>query len=261
MAGVIAFPAVPAGPDVVVSASTYLVYRQCPEQAAGRLRGEYGPDTARSFVGGLSHRIFARHLRDGPIEAGAVQQACREEIGAGMNPKLASLGLRPSALAGLIREVGDLYDRFKAQAFSGFVAAEVALEAQPAPGVTLRGAVDAVFDDDGTSCLVDWKTGRVPEAAVHQLGFYALLWALERGELPGRVEAVSVQTGERREAAPTLPEVAATADAVAGMVTALREAWSAGRDALRVGGPWCRYCPQVDECAEGQAAALVMASA
>ncbi len=259
MGGVIDFPPVIDGEAMTVSATTYVAYRQCPEQAAGRLRGEYGADSPRSFVGGLGHRIFARHLRDGPIDD--VAQACREEIGAGMNPKLASLGLRPSGLAGLIREVGDLYARFKAQAFEGFVAAEVQLEVEPAPGLVLRGAVDAVFDDDGARRLVDWKTGRLGEESGHQLAFYTLLWALDRQALPARAEAVSVATGERHSELPTAEGVGSTAAAVAAMVDALRAAWSAGRDAERRGGPWCRYCPQLDECAEGAGAVRVLTRA
>ncbi len=259
MGAVIDFPAVVDGEPLVISASTYVAYRQCPEQAAGRLRGEYGPDSPRSFVGGLGHRIFARHLRDGPIDD--VAQACREEIGTGMNPKLASLGLRPSGLAGLIREVGDLYARFKAQAFEGFVAAEVQLEVEAAPGLVLRGAVDAVFDDAGAACLVDWKTGRLGEEAAHQLAFYALLWALDRKALPARAEAVSVATGERRAEVPTAEGVQGTAADVAEMVGAIRAAWAARRDVERRGGPWCRYCPQLDGCAEGAGAVKVLARA
>ncbi len=256
---VIDFPPVMDGEALVVSATTYVAYRQCPEQAAGRLRGEYGPDSPRSFVGGLGHRIFARHLRDGPIED--VVQACREEIGSAMNPKLASLGLRPSGLAGLIREVGDLYARFKAQAFDGFAAAEVQLEVEPAPGLVLRGAVDAVFDDGGAVRLVDWKTGKLGDESAHQLAFYSLLWALDRAVLPARAEAVSVATGERVGESPTVEGVRSTAAAVAAMVDALRTAWSARRDSERRGGPWCRYCPQVDGCPEGAGAVRVLARA
>ncbi len=255
----IEFPPVPPGEPMVVSATTYVAYRQCPEQAAGRLRGEYGADSPRSFIGGLGHRIFARHLRDGPI--GDVAQACREEIGSGMNPKLASLGLRPSELKSLIRKVGDLYDRFKAQAFDGFVAAEVSLEVEPAPGVVLRGAVDAIFDEAGEARLVDWKTGNVGDEAAHQLAFYTLLWALERGALPALVEAVSVATGERRSERPSAVATRQTAADVAAMVTTLRQGWAAERDQERQGGPWCRYCPQAESCAEGQAATRVLTSA
>ena len=79
----------------------------------------------------------------------------------------------------------------------------MALESVPAEGVTLRGKVDAVFDEgEAGSRLTDWKTGSLGDPGP-QLGFYALLWALERGDLPGRVEAVSLASGERVEEVPT----------------------------------------------------------
>jgi len=137
------FPEVVPGDEIVVSATTFVSFERCPEQAAGRLRGVYGPESRTSFVGGLAHRIFARHLNGGPIGEDAFEAACREEIGGGMNPKLVALGLKPSALAGVIEEVGGLYERFKTLGTEGFAGAEVGLESTPAEGVTLRGSVDA----------------------------------------------------------------------------------------------------------------------
>ena len=256
----IEFPQVTAGEPVDISASTFATYRQCPERANARLRGEYGPDSRPAFVGGLGHRLFARHLTTGPIPTEDLAQACREEIGSGMNPKLASLGLRPSELAGVIAEVGALYERFKLLGFANCEGAEVEVEAAPVPGVRLFGKVDAVFVEGGRARLVDWKTGTIGEDADAQLAFYALLWALERGELPARVDAVSVKTGQRTEAVPTAATAAATAAEVAGMVTALRMAWGDDASLERRGGPWCRFCPLLDDCAEGEAAQRVMAS-
>ena len=83
----------------------------------------------------------------------------------------------PAANA-FIREVGDLYDRFKRFPAEGFEAAEVFIEREPLQGLTLRGAVDAVFVDSeiGTR-LIDWKTGQIGRAD-EQLSFYGLLWFL-----------------------------------------------------------------------------------
>ena len=89
------FPPVAPGEDLTLSASTFVTFERCPEQAAGRMRGVYGPESRSSFVGGLAHRIFARHLSAGPIEPEQLASACREEIGGGMNPKLTALGLKP----------------------------------------------------------------------------------------------------------------------------------------------------------------------
>lgn len=254
----IAFPPVDDGEPIVISASTFASYERCPEQALGRMRGEYGPESRRSFVGGLAHRIFARHLTGGPIDDTGLEAACREEIGGGMNVKLAALGLRPSELRTVITEVGELYRRFRSMPADGFEGAEVQLEVQPAAAVTLRGAVDAVFTEGGGVRLVDWKTGSLGEPGP-QLSFYALLWALERGDIPARVEAVSVGTGERSDAVPTRAEVEETAHRVAAMVTVVRRAWAAGAEGRRVAGPWCRWCPLLDDCAEGTATTELLA--
>lgn len=255
----IRFPAVNPGEDVVLSASAYVTYRRCPEQAAGRMRGVYGPESRKSFVGGLAHRIFARHLGTGEIPPDGLAAACREEIGAGMNPKLGALGLKPSELAGVIDEVAGLYERFKTLGADGFVGAEVGLEVEPGAGVTLRGSVDAVFEDGIGVRLVDWKTGNLGDPH-DQLDFYSLLWAMEREELPARVEAVSVQTGERSEAVPSRASVDETSEHAAAAVTALRRSWETGESLERTAGPWCRWCPLLDECSEGRAASQLLGS-
>jgi hypothetical protein len=254
----VSFPPVEPGEDLVVSATTFVSFERCPDQAAARLRGIYGAESRSSFVGGLAHRIFARHLRDGPIPDGGLESACREEIGGGMNAKLGSLGMKPSELSGVIREVAGLYQRFKSLGVDGFEGAEVFLEVVPSDGVTLRGSVDAVFGggQEGTR-LVDWKTGGL-ESSDRQLAFYAMLWALEKGEPPGVVEAVSVATGERIREVPTRAGIEETAAKVASMISRLRTAWSQGEDLARIAGPWCSWCPLLEECAEGQAATAIL---
>lgn len=253
----IPFPEVRSGEALTVSATLYQTYQRCPEQAAGRTRGIYGPESRASFVGGLAHRVFARHLSEGPIGPERFAQVCREEIGASMNPKLGALGLKPSDLGRVLEEVGSLYERFRTLGADGFEGAEVALEAEPADGVLLRGKIDAVFGDGAAGTrLIDWKTGSLGEPAP-QLGFYSLLWVLERDEIPGRVEAVSVSSGERYEEVPTRSGVVEVAGRVGEMVDTLRDSWETGRSLERVAGPWCRWCPLLDECGEGQAAKAV----
>lgn len=249
----ISFPDTIPGDDLIMSASSFVAFERCPEQAAGRFRGVYGSESRSSFVGGLAHRIFARHLSSGPIDSADLQAACREEIGGGMNPKLASLGLKPSQLAGVIDDVASLYERFKAMRSEGFLGAEVGLETEPNPGLVLRGSIDAVFGADDGVRLVDWKTGNLGDPD-SQLAFYALLWALERDEMPGRLEAVSVKTGERSETVPSRALVDETAQRVARAVDVIRTGWVSGESLSRVAGPWCRWCPLLDECTEGRAA-------
>lgn len=252
------FPAVTPGEPIVLSATAFVAFKRCPEQALGRLRGLYPSESRRSFVGGLAHRLFARHLTDGPIPEEGLGTACRREIGTSMNHKLAALGMRPSQLEQVIEEVSGLYRRFCRLGLEGFAGAEVELEATPAEGVTLRGMVDAVFEEGkGGARLTDWKTGGLGEPSL-QLGFYTLLWALDRGHLPGRVEAVSLASGERVEEVPTRAGVEETATAAADAVSRLRTALAAEGHLERAAGPWCGWCPLLDECKEGRAATALL---
>lgn len=252
------FPPVAPGEPIVLSATTFVTFTRCPEQALGRLRGLYPAESRPSFVGGLAHRLFARHLTGGPIPEGSLGTACREEIGASMNHKLAALGLRPSQLEQVVEEVSGLYRRFCRLGLEGFIGAEVELEAVPAEGVTLRGVVDAVFDEGEFGArLTDWKTGSLGEPAI-QLGFYSLLWALARGDLPGRVEAVSLASGERMEEVPTRAGVEETAAATAAAAGGLRAALAGESHLQRSAGPWCRWCPLLDECKEGRAVTALL---
>lgn len=256
---VIQFPSAPPGERIVVSASAFVAFEQCPENANARFRGEYGPPSRPSFLGGLAHRLFARHLEGGPIPAEGFDQVCKEEIGStpSLNLSMGQLGLKPSQIPALVSEARELYERFVKLPAEGFQGAEVSLEVEPDRDVVLRGRVDAVFDDAGKVRLVDWKTGRINEVET-QLGFYALLWDLDRGALPAAVEAVSVKTGERQRSEPTVEAITALAGRVSTMVATVRAGWEAGTELDRVGGPWCTYCPLLEGCTEGRAATAVL---
>ena len=251
------FPPPEAGEPLRVSATTFVGYRRCPASALARLEGHYPPETERSFRGALVHRLIARHLKQGPIPPEQVEHACRQEIGAGMNHKLAGAGLKPSRLREVIAESAALYERFRRFPLEGFVGAEMPLEHQPAEGVLLVGKVDAVFEEEGGVRLVDWKSEGLGDPA-DQLAFYALVWTLQYGGLPGSIEAVSLNTGERFRATPSLAELSALAAEVSEMVTAVRRVWRGELQTPRTGGPWCRYCPILEGCPEGQAAVTVM---
>lgn len=253
------FPAVEPGERLSISASLYTTYLRCPRQALALMQGEYGPDSRAAFSGMLAHRIFARHLTAGPIETADFSAACREEIGQGMNPKLVALQLRPSELRGVIAEVGTLYQRFQMISTEGCRSVETQLDVAVSPDVTLRGRIDAVFDDDRGVRLVDWKTGALG-GVQDQLAFYALLWSLEFGEPPAVVEAASVSSGERYEQVPALSTLAATAERVAAMIVDLRAGFADEGLVSRVGGPGCHYCALRGECTEGRAAIRVLSA-
>lgn len=256
---VLAIPHVHPGDPIRLSASTFAAWKKCPDSANAKLQGLYGPDTRPAFVGTLAHRIFSRHLSGGPIAGEEFVQACREEIGgSGLNHKLAGMAMRPSALAGVIEEVRTLYERFTRFPGEGFEGSEVDVRHETADGVELVGTVDAVYREDlGGHRLVDWKTGELGEPE-DQLLFYALLWALDRADLPAYVEAVSVRTGERYRAVPSTEDVTRLSEEVAEMVNELRRAWSEGFPLPRRGGPWCRYCPLLEDCSEGKATTALL---
>jgi hypothetical protein len=241
------------GDAIRISASTYVAYKQCPARAGARLQGLYGPDSRPAFLGALAHRMFSRHLSSGPIPSEEFVQACREEIGGStLNNKLGGLELRPSSLAAVIEEVRVLYERFVKVPGEGFEGSEQTIDATVGEGVDLVGTVDAVFREDlGGHRLVDWKTGELGDPE-DQLLFYALLWMLDRSEVPAYVEAVSVKTGERYRTVPSAADVSQVAEEIAGMVDAVRASWASGHDLARTGGPWCRHCPLLEDCPEGK---------
>lgn len=256
---IVSIPRVSPGDEIRLSASTYVAWKKCPDSANARLQGIYGPDTRPAFLGSLAHRIFARHLTSGPIATEEFVQACKEEIGgSNLNHKLAGLSLKPSALAGVIEEVRGLYERFTKLPREGFEGSEVVMDFENDDGVHLVGTIDAVYREDlGGHRLVDWKTGDIGDSE-DQLLFYSLLWALDREEIPAYVEAVSVKTGERYQTVPSSDDVNLVAADVARLVDEIRKAWSDGLALERNGGPWCKFCPILEDCAEGQAAGALL---
>ena len=188
------------------------------------------------------------------------EQVCKEEIGSSnLNMKMGELGVKPGVLAALIEELRPIYERFRTYPTEGLVDAEVLLTAEPGYDVGLRGSVDAIFDEPGGGVrLVDWKTGELGDTAGDQLAFYSLLWLLERGELPARVEAISVGTGERFSQVPTPIEVEEVVAVVADLVSAIRAAWGTGAPLSTIAGPWCRWCPILEGCVDGAAAVSLL---
>jgi hypothetical protein len=253
------FPRIVDGDDVRVSATTYVTFKKCPESANVGLQGRYGPDSRAAFLGSLAHRIFSRHLTAGPIASDDFVQACREEIGgSNLNHRLAALEMRPSALAGAIEELRVLYERFTRLPSDGFEGSEVSLNSVPAQGVELVGTIDAIYREDlGGHRLVDWKTGELGDPE-DQLLFYSLLWTMDRGDLPAYIEAVSVRTGERYRTVPTSDEMNRVLSEVAELINEIRAGWKQGSELEKRGGPWCRYCPILNECEEGQTAEALL---
>lgn len=252
-------PAVIPGDAIRVSATTYVAWKKCPDSANARLQGFYGPDSRPSFVGSLAHLVFSRHLKQGPISPEDFDQVCKQEIGgSNLNHKMGGLELKPSSLQGVIEEVRALYERFVRFPGEGFESSEIGIDHIWPGDVEVVGKIDAVFREDlGGHKLVDWKTGEIGDAE-DQLLFYALLWAIDRDEIPALVEAISVKTGERYHTVPSTQDVNRVAAEVGDLVNAMRRSWESQTALERHGGPWCRYCPILEDCSEGKATTALL---
>jgi predicted RecB family nuclease len=253
-----AFDDVAPGQPMSVSATLYTTYVRCPHQALGRAQGIYGPPSKAAFRGSLAHKLFARHLVDGEIGLEEFEQVCKETVGEQLGEQMASLRMTPSEFRALVAEVQSIYERFKALPTTGFIAAEAPFYFEPGAGVTIRGRIDAVFSEPDGTRIVDWKTGSFLGDADPQLDFYAMAWSSVHGEIPVATEASSIATGENVRRVPTLESIEQTADDVADMVTALRGATDSGSDLERRAGPYCNWCPLLDDCDEGTSAVALL---
>lgn len=222
------------------------------------MQGVYPAQTRAMFRGSLAHRIFARHLLDGPVEPEDFTAVCRQEAGEHLGGSMAALSLKPSEFRAITAEVEELYVRFKSLPMDGFRDAEVDITSEPVHGVILRGRVDAVFSDAGGVRIVDWKTGSHLDDAEPQLAFYAMAWWIAHRSLPRSLEAISLRTGERRVSVPSGTDVEVTERLVAEMITVLRRAMSNDSELSRTAGPHCRWCPLLAECAEGTTALAIL---
>lgn len=254
------FRRIAPGVEFPVSATLYVTYLKCPQQALARLQGVYPEPSMAAFRGSLAHRIFARHLVDGPIAAEDFTLVCRQEAGTHLGATMASLGMKPSEFRAMTAEVKELYGRFEQVPSEGFEGAEVQLESEPAVGITIRGRVDAVFADAEGKRIVDWKTGSFLDDADPQLDFYAMAWQMANGSLPARMEALSLKTGEKHVSEPSEESIALTRESVAAMIEDLRGAIRDRSDLPRTAGPYCRWCPLVDGCGEGATALSILDS-
>ena len=248
------FDEVDDGAAFPVSATLYTIYKKCPQRALARLQGVYQPSSKASFKGLLAHRVFARHLEEGQIDPEDFPQVCRQEVGLHLGEMMASLAMKPSEFSSMVQEVSELYNSFVKIPTDGFTEAEASFEVEPVDGVTLKGRVDAIFDDDGSTRIVDWKTGSDLTGAVPQLDFYAMAWAKSMGSPPDSLEALSVRTGEKVVVNPTGSDVERVEGAVADMINVLRSAIREQGELPRTAGPDCRWCPLLEDCGEGRSA-------
>lgn len=246
------------GESFTVSATLYTAYLECPQRALGRLQGIYGKSTVDSFRGSLAHKIFAVHLDEGEIADDKFKDVCQAVVGTHLKPSWNELGLDITEFRAVTRQVQDLYDRFKTLPFDGLREAEMPFEFDAGGGITVRGSMDAVFDSEEGVRIIDWKTGTYLTDREPQLAFYAMVWTLLNDEIPAAAEARSVATGETVHIEPTEDSVRATLADVGSMIEALRSAMATETDLERRAGPYCQWCPLLDDCSEGRSAVALL---
>ncbi len=246
------------GDSFNVSATLYTAYLECPQRALGRLQGFYGKPSVASLKGQLAHKIFATHLDEGEIPVEDFNHVCRVAAGTHFGGSMGELGMSISQFDAVALEVQALYDRFKVLSFDGFREAEMEFDLDAGSGITVRGSMDAVFDSDDGPRIVDWKTGTYLSDKESQLEFYAMVWKLLNEEIPAAADAMSVATGENLHLEPTEASVLATQIDVGAMIEALRKAMATGTDLERKAGPYCAWCPLLDDCDEGRTAIEIL---
>ncbi len=252
------FKPIVSAEEFPVSATLYVTYLKCPQQALARLRGVYPAPSKALLRGSLAHRIFARHLVEGPIPDAEFVQVCKVEVGTHLSRQMTSLALKASEFRQITAEVTELYETFKLLPVEGFVDAEVDVGSRPVQGVVIRGRVDAVFRDEDGVRIADWKTGAYLDDAEAQLEFYAMAWWHTEGSVPATLEAVSLKTGEKRVSKPGDDDVQTTESRVAEMITILRGAMDGRVELSRRAGPHCSWCPLLEECDEGRVALEIL---
>ncbi|MCZ7533477.1 MAG: PD-(D/E)XK nuclease family protein [Acidimicrobiia bacterium] len=247
-----------SGGSFNVSATLYTAYLECPQRALGRLQGFYGKPSIASFKGQLAHKIFATHFDEGEIRDEDFSHVCRVAAGTHFGGTMGELRMSKSGFDAIVLEIQALYDRFKALPFDGFRATEMEFDLDAGGGITVRGSMDAVFDSDDGVRIVDWKTGTHLSDKQSQLEFYAMVWKLLNDEIPATAEAMSVATGENVHLEPTEESVLATQADVGAMIEDLRRAMATGTDLERRAGPYCAWCPLLEDCAEGRKAIEIL---
>lgn len=257
----IEFPEPEPGDEIFLSPHRYNTYLECPYRAISQIRRVYQwePTNLSQFLGSLSHRLFARDLKEEPLDTHNFTQYCREEIGRGkLNREMNELKLKPRNLETHFADLAEQHRKFQSFPIKRDQVEEVeyTLRSTPAPDVILQGRVDAVFRDESGVRIIDWKTGRLNQVE-NQLAFYALLWALEYEEVPKSVEGRAL-SGETYIAHPTVRELQELAADISGAVSELRRILAAEDEAGEMrGGNWCRYCTLLPDCPEGRVVSIV----
>jgi hypothetical protein len=122
--------------------------------------------------------------------------------------------------------------------------------------VTLQGKVDLQLGQpEGTTAgkvLVDFKTGRFSSMHLEDLRFYALIETLRIGTPPRRVASYYLDQGRFVPEDVTVPILESTVMRIVAGIEKMVALTVTERVPLKITGPACRWCPLLDDCAEGK---------
>lgn len=219
------------------------------------------PPTVHTEKGTVVHRALELFYRDNPqgkrtlaAAMDCLRVALREFAD---SPESVSLALPPLDYETFVQDATDCVENlFKLEDPNevSVVSTEVRMDAL-LDGVRLRGIIDRLDDEDGELVVVDYKTGKIPDARYEQgkldgVHFYAYLLDSVFGRRPLKVRLVYLKSPD-----PIVIEASPSGQSVRGHRKKLGAVWTAIRDACeddsfepRPSGlcGWCNfkpYCP------------------
>ena len=218
---------------------------------------EWSVPTARGTV---AHRAIELgiHWRGEANPLELVDEALARLVDETRGPGAWIAGLREAERAELRGEVGDLVTKFT-ECFpplkpEWWPVTEGAIYVELLDkGLTMQGRPDLTLGKPGHKVVIDFKTGRPAGTHRDDLRYYALLETLRHGTPPRLTATLYLDAARAEVETVTEGAVWAAARRAVDGVVKLVEIERLGRVPTRHGGPSCRWCPLLADCAEGAA--------
>jgi len=197
------------------------------------------PPQVHMTRGSLVHRalelLFTRpaQLRTSDMAMTALDEAIAEYR---TDPEFVDLGLTDEQAAVFFAEARALVHKYLAMEDPRQVhdiGLELRLEAQVGD-LTLRGIIDRLqLDADGELVVIDYKTGRAPNANYEQgrmtgVHFYSFLCQAVFGKIPSKIRLMYLSSGETIEATPSAQSVRFVTTRTTAVLKAVEKACTTG---------------------------------
>jgi hypothetical protein len=123
--------------------------------------------------------------------------------------------------------------------------------------IILRGKVDLTLGhphgNTAGKVLIDFKTGRYFSSHIDDLRFYGLLEAIKTGVPPRMLASFYLDQGELHPESVTIHALDSAEARLADGIRKMIDLQTEEREAIKVTGPPCRWCPVSATCSEGGA--------